>query len=663
MDLEHGNVGIELADRLVAAGNQAEHVGQIAEACEFYRQAVSAAPSYAKAYLNWGVALEVNGDHLGAIRAYEAVLLTDDKNAPANYNLARILYASGELERSELLLRTALSSRPEFSDALVVLTNVLKSKGNFIAAAIALEDLLQHHSNSENVWSEYGDVLRQLGRIAEAAIAYQRMVELGATNASALSSYGEILRHLGRLKEAEEVFRRVLKFEVNAVPALSQLAGILCGDGRSMEGLEMFAAARRLEPNNLELESSELHSLLYSDAISDAEIYDRHCAFGRKIEKAFPIRFTQNPCQDSLKRKLRIGYVSCDFYAHPVSYFVSPLLQWHDRSSYTIYCYSINTRIDEVTKSLMQLADVWRDVSRLTEIEQADLINEDDIDILVDLAGHTGVSSLKIFSQQPSPVQVTWLGYINTTGLTRIRYRISDATCDPIGTTEWQHSETLVRLPCSQWCYRSFTSVVPASIPPITKNRFVTFGSFNNSYKISPTIRKAWIKILTSTPNSRLIIVGVTEGYLRDLISREFLEAGISPSRLTIIGRLPMSDYFSLFDAVDIALDSTPYSGGTTSCDTLWMGVPIVTMAGTRPVSRSTASILTTLGMTNWIASSRDEYVHLAVEFAKRDSVIIELRRSMRNRMLASNLMNEAQFVRYLEEAYRDMWQNWSSVR
>ncbi|MGH8677272.1 MAG: tetratricopeptide repeat protein, partial [Burkholderiales bacterium] len=270
---------------------------------------------------------------------------------------------------------------------------------------------------------------------------------------------------------------------------------------------------------------------------------------------------------------------------------------------------------------------------------------------------------LLVFARKPAPVQVTWLGYLNTTGLTRMQYRFCDAVTDPPGAAEQFHTETLVRLPHSQWCYRPYRemelSKEHATEPPCRKNGYVTFGSFNHRIKLSPTVLALWARMLAQLPDSRLVIMGVALGPAQDRLLEHFTHSGIAAARVRIVAPVPMNDYFPWFDEVDLALDSTPYSGGTTTCDTLWMGVPVVTLAGSRSASRSAASMLTTVGLADWIASTPDEYVRLAVKFAEERTMLAGLRASLRSRMRASPLMDEPGFARALESAYRSMWSGW----
>ena len=651
--------GKDAADRLIAEGNRAETEGRFHEACELYRQAAVAAPRYAKAHLNLGIGLEAAGDPDAATRAYEAALAIHPNDAYANYNFAKLLYARGELDRAERLLRSALEGKPEFPEALVVLSNVHDSQGNLGAAETAIRKALEQRPGYAGAWYNLGDILGKLARKEEAEAALRRAVEIDPEYADGWFRLGDVLSRLGRLEDAETALRRAIAIDPVSVPAYRLLGITLRKQFRIPEALELFAAARALAPESFAFEPMELYTLTSFDRISEEELAARHRAFGARLEKAVSPRFEPLANQPDPERRLRVGYVSGDFRFHPVTLFLIPVLQRHDRSAYEIHCYSTNEDKDEVTPHVLAMSDAWCDCAKMSDTELADMINRDKIDVLVDLSGHTGIPCLNVFAQQPAPVQVTWLGYLNSTGLTRIQYRLCDAYTDPPGMTERLHTETLVRLPHSQWCYRPFVLMSHADEPPMRRNGFVTFGSFNSPVKISETTHRLWCELLARLPDSRLSIVGITEGRAKERLLRGFESAGISATRITMVGRIPLTEYFRSFDAVDIALDTTPYSGGTTTCDALWAGVPVVTAPGARPFSRSAASILSTVGLSEWIASTPEDYVRLAIEFARKEEVVVELRRSLRQRMRESPLMDEVQFVRDLEGAYRRMWRAW----
>jgi predicted O-linked N-acetylglucosamine transferase (SPINDLY family) len=615
----------DLADALIAEGNKEENSGNLREACEQYRKAVAAAPGYAKAHLNLGVGLEATGDIGGAIGSYERALEIESDNPYANYNLGKVLCARGDFERAEPLLLAALDRKPEFPEALVALFNVHDSKGNLDAALESIELALK-----------------------------QRPDWVGA-----LYNQGVVLKKLRRFDEAEAVLRRVLALDPGFSHAYRVLGGVLHNVSLIADALEISRAGRERDPDSFALESAELFLLNFLGTVSEEVLFARHKAFGERLEKAHLSRFAPYRNARNPEKRLRIGYVSSDFYYHPVTLFLIPVLERRNRASFEIYCYSIGERVDELTRQMPGRADVWRDAVSMSDTELADAINRDGIDILVDLGGHTGLPRLGVFAQQPVPVQASWLGYLNTTGTTRIQYRLCDGTTDPPGLTERLHSETLVRLPHSQWCYRPFVSVDCVETPPLVRNGFVTFGSFNDFSKLSPETRKLWAGILGRVPDSRLVIVGVPEGRASEELNLYFQAAGIGEHRVSALPRLALDEYFREFNAVDIALDTTPYSGGTTTCDALWMGVPVLTVPGTRSVSRSTASILSTLGLTAWIAPGPEDYVQRAAEFARDPSALIGLRKSLRKRVRESPIMDEVRFARDLESAYRSMWRAW----
>jgi protein O-GlcNAc transferase len=648
----------DTADRLIAQGNRAEAEGRLSEACTLYREAVAAAPVYGRAHLNLGIGLEAAGDAGAAIEAYEAALSLDSRDAPSMYNLARLMSARGDPGRAEALLQSALQVRPAFPEALVVLSNVHDSQGRLDAAEAAIRGALEQRPEYAGAWYNLGDILAKKARLRDAEAALRRAVGVDPRYADAWCRLGDVLSELGRLEDAEECLRRTLAIDPSSVRAHRLLGNVLRRQFRIPEALKLFEAARALAPESFAFDPMELFTLAAFDGISEEEFFARHRRFGARLENAVPPRFKFANARDP-GRRLRVGYVSGDFRFHPVTLFLIPVLERHDRSAWEVHCYSTTTDKDEVTAHVLGKSDAWRDCSRMSDTELADLIHRDGIDVLVDLSGHTGIPCLNVFAQQPSPVQLTWLGYLNTTGLTRIQYRLCDAYTDPPGMTEHVHTETLIRLPHSQWCYRPFLLMDHAREPPLRKNGFVTFGSFNSPNKISETTLGLWCELLEAVPDARLLVVGIPEGRGRERLLRDFTANGVSASRITLVGKLALTEYFRRFDSVDIVLDTTPYSGGTTTCDALWAGVPVVTAPGQRPLSRSAASILSTVGLSDWIAADRDDYVRRAARFAREPETLAGLRRSLRRTMRGSPLMDEARFVRDLEAAYRTVWRAW----
>jgi len=614
-----------LADALIASGGRAERRGSLAQALRRYRAAAALAPRHAPALLNLGAALEASGDGAAAARAYAALLASEPANPYASYNLGRLGYARGELDEAERLLRAALQGKPDFADALVALSNVLDARGDLAAAAASLEAAIALRPDLVGAWY----------------------------------NYGEVLWKQERYDQAEAALRRTLALEPRFIPAWHLLGNLLRGTSRLGDALDAFAAARRLEPQRFDLESMELLVLTLSDTLPADEVFARHLAFGARLEAAVPARTAPYAQSREPGRRLRIGYVSCDFNRHPVSWFLLPLLERHDRAGFESILYFTGDKVDEVTGQVKAAADGWREAQALGDEALAQAIERDAIDVLVDLTGHAGALRLGVFARQPAPVQFTWLGYLHSTGLACIGYRLTDARADPPGSSERLHTETLVRLPHCLWCYRPPHDAAHAADLPWHRNGCITFGSFNHVPKLSATARRVWADILLQLPQARLLLVGVPDGRAREDLLRDFAAAGVPASRLTIRPRVSFGEYLQQFDAVDIALDSMPYGGGTTTFDTLWMGVPVLTLAGERPASRSAASILGALGLDEWIAATPEEYLRLALAHAAAPQRLAELRGTLRQRLRASPLMDEARFARDVETAYREAWRAW----
>ncbi|MES2189057.1 MAG: tetratricopeptide repeat protein [Pseudomonadota bacterium] len=617
-----------LANKLILEGNQFEDAGQLARACALYRQAISSAPHFAKGYLNLGIALAASSDASGAAHAYEEVLRIEPDNPYGNYNFARLTYLSRDLAKTEVLLQRSLLTKPDFFEALVLLSSVLEETARMAPALEALTKALRLKPDSRGAW----------------------------TNQAAL------LLKLDKPEDAEKAARCALDIDPLDVQALQILASILRSLGFNDEASLTLKAALRIQPEKFDLQSTELFLLNFDEKLLAEEIFQRHAAFGARMEAAFPVRFKTRRDTAILERRLRIGYVSGDFNSHPVAQFMLPVLEHHDHNAFEIFCYSCGSRRDAVTEKISGLCSRWADVSTLSDRQLADTIYQDGIDILVDLSGHSGSVKLAVFSERPAAIQATWLGYLNTSGLSRMDYRICDARTDP---EEWSgkfHTEKLIYLPASQWCYRPVIDIHHATNAPVQRNGHVTFGSFNSGLKISTPMCRRWAEILVAVPGSRLLIADVKSERKQEAIKHQMRQFGVSIDCIQFMPRMDLPDYFRLYNSVDIALDTCPYGGGTTTFDALWMGVPVVTARGNTPVSRSAASILAALSLTEWIAPSIDDYVRTAVQRASDAGAIQSLRQSLRPLLMRSPLTDERTFVKDLETCYLTMWANFCAT-
>lgn len=412
-------------------------------------------------------------------------------------------------------------------------------------------------------------------------------------------------------------------------------------------------------PWDMKIHSHMLFNLHHLPDIEPKTIFDEHKRWARIHAPAGQMRISHNNLPNP-DRQLRIGYISPNFCTHPVAFFFEPLLEGHDRREFEVYGYGNIAKPDIVTERLKQKFDYYRNIYGLDNESLVRLIEDDKIDVLVDLAGHTSHNSLIALAYEPAPVQVSYLGYPGTTGMEQIDYRLTDALADSPQSQEF-YTEKLVFLPDGFLCYRPPEFAPPVGPLPAEDNGYITFGSFNNNCKINPYIMELWVQILKANEDSRLLLkfrrgndYGVRNHYLR-----RFERLGISPDRVEICGWKSKTDHLLLYHQVDIALDTYPYNGTTTTCEVLWMGVPVISLVGEPHTSRVGLSILSRVGMEFFAAKTPQEYVAKATALAHNLPSLAKMRPTMRHRMAASDLCNKTKFAEDIEHAYREMWHRW----
>ena len=642
-------------------GRQLFSRNALAEAEPLLRRAIDGNPDFADARVVLSRLLETRGDLSGAATELEHALRVRPDYFGALRNYSDLLLKLHRPDDAASALRSAVVAQPRDFDANYRLASLLVELGKPAEAEPYFRQALRITSTSLDVHAALVNLHLSQGNLEQAAAEAEAALKLRPDWLDLLFDYGLILKRMARQTEAEAVFRRAIEIDRTYVRAYQMLGAVLVSQGRIQDALDTFADGRKRCADAFDLESPEMFALNCKDDISIDDLFARHVDYGKRLEQLHPARFDSFENVRDPDRCLRIGYVSGDFQVHVVPLFLMPLLEERDRSAIEVYCYSTGDTADRYTERLRNLADVWRTVSRMSPNDVADMIHRDRIDILVDLAGHSGTPNLRIFAQRPAPIQATWVGYLNTTGLTRIQYRISDNHCDPPGITDRYHTEKLIRLPHSQWCYRPFVEVDYEYEAPFRRNGHVTFGSFNQTVKITPAVRKLWGEILTQVPESRFVVVGVVDNRAREDLYRDLENTGVDRDRITMVPYIAIEEYYRWFGRVDIALDTMPFSGGTTTCDALWMGAPVITFPGSRSWSRSAASILTTVGLADCIAESEQDYVRRAVQLAGNPARIAKLRKSLRSRMIDSPLMDKRLFARDMENVFRRMWQSWCS--
>jgi protein O-GlcNAc transferase len=425
-----------------------------------------------------------------------------------------------------------------------------------------------------------------------------------------------------------------------------------------------YRQALTLDPDFADAHSNLLLCLHYRPDVDAAELFAEHQRWGEQHGAPLAAMIATHANARDPKRRLRIGYVSPDFRAHSVSHFIAPVLAHHERRHFEVYCYYNAHQVDATTERLKGLADHWRNIAHLTDAEVAALIGQDGIDILVDLAGHTAHNRLLLFARKPAPIQVTYLGYPDTTGLATIDYRLTDALTDPPGASERFHTEALVRLSQGFLTYQPSAESPPVNALPTLGGDQITFGSFNNAAKLNTAVIALWAQILRALPHAHLILKAAQLGDAdtAERFRQRFAEHAIAPERLQILGAFASEgDHLKAYHGIDIALDPFPYNGTTTTCEALWMGVPVITLAGQTHAGRVGLSVLTQAGLSELITPTPEAYVERAIELAKDLPRLQALRQGLRARLAASALCDAHGFTQALETAYREMWERYCS--
>lgn len=579
---------------------------------------------------------------------------TDMQNA---LRLAR----AGRLADAESCLGHILSRAPNSITALMNMGGIYAAQGRFVEAADCCRRTLELDPNLPVAHYNLASALGEQGLIEAAIDSYREALRLDPKHSDALNNLGNLLRNTGRLGMAADCFNRILEMEPGNVAAYNNRGTVEKDMGLLSEAMASARKAWELEPASHRAASNLLSILNYVPDLAPVVVYEKHRDWARSLEKMVGAHLSHANTPDP-DRQLKIGYVSPDFREHSISYFFTPLLMHHDPAQFKTFCYALTPSTDKVARKLQGLAHHWRPIHGLEDAQIIAAIQADGIDILVDLAGHTGDNRLPIFARRPAPVQVSYLGYPNTTGLRTIDYRLTDQWADPLGASESFHAEQLIRLPGGFLCYLPPEDAPPVGPLPSEAAGHITFGSFNYAGKITTAVIAVWSDLLRRVPDSMLLFKNRSFGDsgVRDRYIRLFAEHGIDKRRLILTGMInSRADHLALYNKIDIALDPFPYNGTTTTCEALWMGVPVIVLQGGTHSGRVGASLLYQIGMGEWIGATVDEYIDIAADLAANTARRLELRADLRARLKDSPLCDHAGFTRSVERIYREIWLAW----
>ena len=590
------------------------------------------------------------------------ILAIQPDHADALHLLGLIIHHAGQSELGANLIREAIRLFPNHPELHYNLGVVLQEAGRPGEAVTAFRSTLQFRPDDWKALTNLGNALMDLGRPAEAIASYHAALRIAPDEAKPHHNLGTALRETGLLDEAIAECHRALKLKPDYAEALNNLGASLNDQGRIGEALAAYRHAIQIKPDYAAAHSNlllGLHCLPASDARA---AFREHCRWDELHARRLANEIVPHGNDRNPGRKLRIGYVSPDFRHHPVATFIEGLLAGHDRSQVEVYCYADLLREDAFSARLRTYAETWRTITGMRDEQVAELIRRDEIDILVDLAGHTSGNRLLVFARKPAPVQVTYLGYCDTTGMRAMDYRLTDAFADPPCTSEHLHTEKLLRLPDSAWCFHPPAQPPPVEMPPSLRSNKITFGCFNARQKITAELLSTWSRLLLAVPGSRLLLknLGLRDASVQRRMRDLLIQAGVAGERIELVGWVPtVEEHLATYHRVDIALDTFPYHGTTTTCEALWMGVPVITLAGRTHASRVGVSLLSNIGLHECIAENADDYIRIAAQLSHDLPRLTQLRATLRHRMEASVLMDATRFARHFEAACRQMWSAW----
>jgi protein O-GlcNAc transferase len=619
-------------------------------------------PTDACAYSNLGIILQEKGELGKALSCYQRAIEFDRNFADAYNNAGLALQKQGELDKAIHYYQKAIGCNPNFVGAHCNLGNLFRDNDQFDKAIICYQKALFLNPNLATAYDSIGICLYKKGKLNEAIAHYQKAIDIDPNYPGAYSNLGLVFQYMGQLENAIKYYSKALLLNPVFAKAYNNIGSVFEEKGQFDEAEKYYRRALQIEPDSLLFSKSFLFQMLYNPKYDAKAIFSEHLRFAKQFAEPLSSSVSHYTNLGVPKRRLRIGYVSSDFRRHAVAYFFEPVIATHKHEHFEIFCYSNSLQRDEVTKRIQEYADQWLNIAGISDQKATELIQKDEIDILVDLAGHTANNRILVFARKPSPIQISWIGYPATTGLATMDYKIVDNYTDPAGMTEQFYTEQLIRLPESFLCYLSDPdSPEVGSLPSLTTG-YVSFGSFNNFTKITPEVIAVWAKILKVVHNSHLVLkaTSFSDRMTRDYALSMFSECGIEGHRIKLSSWLPsIREHLNLYDHVDIALDTFPYNGTTTSCEAMWMGVPVITLAGKTHASRVGESLLSNVGLKNLIANTQDEYVDITVKLASDVKGLQTLREGLRDMMKHSPLTDAKRFTANLEKCYRKIWENW----
>ncbi|QTN26108.1 tetratricopeptide repeat protein [Rhodoferax sp. AJA081-3] len=645
---------------LETAAAEMEALYNIADYAALEIRALAFTDQYPNIGFGWsvlGTALQLQSKD--AVEANEKAVLLLPDDAVAHMNLGDALMATNQPQRAVASYKAAIDLKggnpalhTNLGNALTAVGAFAEAHANYIAAQQLQPDFAEAYYNQAIAYSEQRS-------LDNAEVCLRQAIKLKSNHATAYIQLASLLKDSGRAEEAEACCRRGLEFRPDFAEAHSNHGAILDDLGRVEEAAAAFQRAIQLMPNFATAHSNLLFHYSHSENISPQDLYKAHLDFAERFETPLISQWSSHPNNRDPNRIIRMGFVSGDLRVHAVASFFEPILAHLARcTKLSLYAYNNSPYEDTVTQRLKSNISHWRQIAGQSDDAVAQMVRDDCIDILIDLSGHTAYNRLLTFARKPAPIQASWIGYAGTTGLSAMDYYFGDQYWLPRGRFEDQFSEKIVRLPANA-LFLPFVGAPDVNVLPALRNGYLTFGSFNQLRKLTPTVIAVWSQILRAIPNSRMLMAAMPVAGENSMLVDMFAREGIARERLSFHPRAHMQDYLALHHQVDVSLDTFPYPGATTSCHALWMGVPTVTLVGSTPVSRVGAVLQNHAGLPQFIASNRAEFVAKSVYWAEHFDELAAIRADTRIRFGHSAMGQPDMIGAAIEQALRQMWQRW----
>ena len=637
-------------------GSALQAIGRFEEAVKSYNQAIQIYPDYVDAHYNLGNVFKELGLLDEAVKSYNKAIQLKPDYVDAHYNLSVALKDLKQLEKSIQSCVKAIQLKPDYAEAYNNLGATLQELGRLDEAVKRYNQAIKINPDYADAYSNLGVVQRELGQFEEVINNCKKAIQLKPDNAEAYNNLGVSLKTLGQLDEAVNSYNKAIQLKPDYAEAYSNLGNALQDQGQLDKAIKNYNKAIELKPDYTDAHSNLLMTLNYTTDLDPTNAITMARKFGKFVTENAQMRFS-NYQGLSAPKKLRVGFVSGDLCRHPVGHFLESVLSHINPDRIELIAYSNSNIIDDLSKRIKPFFSKWKSIYNQSDEAVANIIHSDKIHILVDLSGHTAYNRLPVFSWNPAPIQVSWLGYFATTGLNEMDYLLGDPYVTP---PEYDNhfTEKVWRLPKTRWCFTPPNVNINAAELPALNNGYITFGCFNNLTKMNDEVVELWSKVLNSIPNSRLLLKAkqFRDKSTQESVIQRFNIQGVKSERITLEEPEKREKYFAAYNQIDIALDPFPFTGGTTSVECLWMGVPVLTLAGDSLISRQGVGILINIGLPDWIADNKKEYIAKSILFASDLEKLATLRSRLRRQILTSPLFDAQSFAQDFEKSLWEMW-------